>query len=116
MSAIGYYPHRKTCDATGDRRRFIAYAKWRALDYEIASHDKEYEVVYLTTDASISDWLHYKERFPKAKIVYAILDTYVTRRVHLSNFARGVVRYLNGKERKLHWNYNEAFKRMATVA
>jgi hypothetical protein len=114
--SVGLWPYGTNLDKAGDRRRFAFYAKERNLDFEIASINKKYDIVYLTMGCNISEWLKYKKRNPSVKIIFEIIDSYFLQNPGFSTSARGLIKFLNGKESKLFLNYQTAIVEMLKIA
>lgn len=113
---IGYWPYGAGLDKAGDRRRFVFYAKEKNIPFEIASPEKEYDLVYLTMGCNISEWLAYKKKFPSVKIVYEIIDSYFFQKPGIIKRSMGLVRFVIGKESRLYVDYISAIKQMLTIA
>lgn len=110
---VGYVPYRRTLDAPGDRRRFVHYARERGIAFEVADPRKEYDVVVLSSTADISVW----SRYPSAKIVYDLIDSYLAvPRNDLKGRFRGLFKFLSRQSRypRLdHWKAIAAMCRRA---
>lgn len=113
---IAYWPYSQECSGPGDRRRFIFYAKERNIQYEIACADKEYDLVYLTVGCNIYDWLQYKKKYPKVKMIFEVVDSYFLEGLNFFTAARGITKFLIGKESRLYFDYRVAIKKMLHVA
>lgn len=100
---IGYVPYSNALDRPGDRRRFAYYASKRGIGFEIADPAKEYDLVILSARADISVW----SRYPKAKLVYDLIDSYLAiPRTDLKGRLRGLFKFLSRQSRYLqldHW-------------
>jgi hypothetical protein len=100
---IGYVPCSRMLDSPGDRRRFVYYANKRGIQFEIADPNKQYDVVVLSALADISVW----SRYPKAKLVYDLVDSYLAiPRTDLKGRLRGLFKFLLRQSRYLqidHW-------------
>ena len=57
--SIGYAPYSSDFSSSGDRRRFVYYANSRAIDFEIAKPENEYDIVFVTHGADITVWSKY---------------------------------------------------------
>jgi len=113
---IGYWPYRLDFDGPGDRRRFIFFAKEKNLDFEIASYFKIYDIVYLTMGCDIFQWINYKKKHPRVKLVFEIVDSYFLEGINFFSVLRGVTRFLSRKETKLYLDYRKAIIRMLRAA
>ena len=67
---IGYVPMSNSLEAPGDRRRFVAYAKARNLEFTLATPEERYDLVVLSQMSDISVWCDY----PHGKVVYDFID------------------------------------------
>ena len=113
--SISYAPYSSDFSAAGDRRRFVYYANSRAIDFEIAKPENEYDIVYVTHGADITVWSKYDKS--KAVIVYELIDSYLATPV-LSFYGlfRGVVYYLSGKHKYCQLNQKKSIESMCRRA
>lgn len=99
---IGYVPCSLLDGHPGDVRRFSGYAKYKGLEYEIASPNETYDFVVLTQMADISVWKDYD----KGKIFFDFIDSYLAvPRLNLKQLLKAVYLYLNGRFERLYFNY-----------
>lgn len=99
---IGYVPYSKDFNKPGDRRRFVFYAEKRGIQFEIADPAKEYDLIILSARADISLW----SRYPKAKLVYDLIDSYLAiPRSDVKGKLRGFSKFLSGQSRYLQLDY-----------
>ena len=102
---IGYVPMSNSLEAPGDRRRFVAYAKARDLEFTLATPEERYDLVVLTQMADISVWCDY----PHGKVVYDFIDSYLAiPRTNIRQWLRGLVKYADGRHRRLRFDYRES--------
>ena len=95
---IGYVPFSPTFTAPGDRRRFVAYARARNLQFELARFDERYDVVVLSEKADISIWCDYQ----KGKIVFDSIDSYLSiPRTNWRQLLRGPLWYALRRHKRL---------------
>ena len=113
---IGYRPYKSGCKVPGDRRRFAFYAKEKAIPFEEASFDKQYDIVYLTIGCNISKWLDNKKKYPDTKIIFEIIDSYYLDGLNFFTALRGLVYFLTGREKIFYLNYRKAIIKMIRVA
>ena len=113
---IAYWPNSKDLTPPGDRRRFVFYARERGLKFELADLNQEYDVVYLTSGCSCTDWVAYKKRFPGTKIIFEIIDSYLLEDFTLFNLLRGPARFISGKDKTLYLDYRKAFLKIISIA
>lgn len=110
---IGYVPCSTTLEAPADRRRFVAYARARNLQFELARPEERYDLVVLNEAADISVWADY----PHGKIVYDLIGSYLAiPRSNVKQWLRGVVWFAIGRHRRLrldHWAAIQAMCRRA---
>tara|TARA_A100000164_G_C21899555_1_gene769779 strand:- start:260 stop:1321 length:1062 start_codon:yes stop_codon:yes gene_type:complete len=106
---IGYSPCDNSFNSPGDKRRFIAYANSRDLEFEIANPSKKYDLVILTELSDISIWHKYQD----GKIVYDLIDSYlaIPERDIKSTF-RGLAGFIKGRYKELIINHKSAIVRM----
>lgn len=110
---IGYVPYSNALDRPGDRRRFAYYASKRGIRFEIADPAKEYDLVILSARADISVW----SRYPKAKLVYDLIDSYLAiPRTDLKGRLRGLFKFLSRQSRYLQLDHWKAIGSMCTRA
>ena len=107
--SIGYAPYSSDFSAPGDRRRFVYYANSKAIDFEIAKPENEYDIVFVTHGADITVWSKYDKS--KAEIVYELIDSYLATPV-LSFYGlfRGVAKYLSGKYKYCQLNQKKSIE------
>ena len=101
--SIGYAPYSSDFSSPGDRRRFVYYANSKAIDFEIAKPENEYDIVYVTHGADITVWSKYDKS--KAVIVYELVDSYLATPVFsFYGLFRGLAMYLSGKHKYCQLN------------
>ena len=102
---IGYVPMSNSLEAPGDRRRFVAYAKARDLELTLATPEERYDLVVLSQMSDISVWCDY----PHGKVVYDFIDSYLAiPRTNIRQWLRGLVKYADGRHRRLRFDYRES--------
>ena len=113
--SIGYAPYSSDFSSSGDRRRFVYYANSRAIDFEIAKPENEYDIVFVTHGADITAWSKYDKS--KAVIVYELIDSYLATPV-LSFYGlfRGLAKYLSGKHKYCELNEKKSIESMCKRA
>ena len=113
--SIGYAPYSSDFSAPGDRRRFVYYANSKAIDFEIAKPENEYDIVYVTHGADITVWSKYDKS--KAVIVYELVDSYLATPVFsFYGLFRGVSKYLSGKYKYCQLNQKKSIESMCRNA
>ena len=110
---IGYVPMSNSFEAPGDRRRFVAYAKARNLEFTLATPEERYDLVVLSQMADISVWCDY----PHGKVVYDFIDSYLAiPRTNIRQWLRGIVKYAVGRHRRLRFDCRESLHNMCLRA
>ena len=105
--SIGYAPYSSDFSSSGDRRRFVYYANSKAIDFEIAKPENEYDVVFVTHGADITVWSKYDKS--KAVIVYELVDSYLATPVFsFHGLFRGLAKYLSGKHKYCELNQKKS--------
>ncbi len=113
--SIGYAPYTSDFSSSGDKRRFVFYANSRAIDYEIAKPENEYDIVFVTHGADITAWSKYDKS--KAVIVYELVDSYLATPVFsFYGLFRGVAKYLSGKYKYCQLNQKKSIESMCRRA
>jgi len=112
---IGYTPYSEDFLHSGDRRRFVWYAKNRGINFEIANPENKYDIVYVTHGADITSWSKYNKS--KAIVIYELVDSYLA----LPSFSftglfRGVVKYLSGQYKYCIFNHKKSIELMCRRA
>lgn len=113
---IGYAPYSNNLTAPGDRRRFLFYARSRNLQFEIADSTKLYDIVYITSSANISSWISYKQKNKNTKLIFEMVDAYMLYDNLIWNLGRGIYRFLQKRENKIFFYYNNIYKRIFEIA
>ena len=110
---IGYVPYSDSFTRPGDRRRFIAYARARHLEFEVADPNERYDLVVLSETADISVWPDYQH----GKIVYDLIDSYLSvPRSNPAQLLRGSAWFMLGKHRKFRPDYLSSLRQMCQRA
>jgi len=95
---IGYVPYAADLSHPDDRRRFPYFAKRDGITYEIANANKTYDVVLLPAPANLSKWLLYKQRNPRTKFIFEMVDSLIYQSDAFNKIFKGVGRFVIGKE------------------
>jgi hypothetical protein len=113
---VGYSPYHPQYATPGDRRRFVFYARERNIDFALADSRKKFDVVYLTSNCNCSEWIQYKQKHPRTKIIFELIDSYLLEDLNLSNVFRGIARFVKRRENQLYLDYRKAFLKMIRTA
>ena len=113
---IGYWPNHPNLLMPGDRRRFVFYARERNINFDLADANKEFDVVYLTSNCNCSRWIKYKQRHRQTKIIFELIDSYLLEDLQISNLFRGMTRFIKKREDRLYIDYRNAFLKMIQTA
>lgn len=110
---IGYAPYTADFSHPADRRRFVAYARSRNLNFEIAKPSERYDLLVLSEVADISVWSEYRH----GKIVFDLIDSYLAvPATDPRQLLRGLVWFANGRHSKLRLDFRAALERQCSVA
>ena len=95
---IGYVPYASDLSHPDDRRRFPYFARRNGITFEIANANKKYDVVLLPAPANLSKWLLYKQRNPRTRFIFEMVDSLIYQSDTFSKVFKGVGRFMIGKE------------------
>lgn len=99
---IGYAGYSRDFSVPGDRRRFAAYARLKGLPIEYAEVDRDYDLAYVTYSSDLPGWIARKRREgDRLKLVFELIDAYLTETGILRRLAKGTARYLLGTDSRL---------------
>lgn len=112
---VGYFPHNPSLKHPGDRRRFVFFAKEVGIKFDIADARKNYDVVFLTSSCNVSEWVEYKKKHPKTRLIFELIDSYLEQ-PSLSRYFKGASRYITGKDKKFFLDYRNAFLEIIKIA
>jgi hypothetical protein len=100
---IGYVPNSPHLNAPGDRRRFVNYANFKKIKFEIADHKKKYDAVVVSERADLSVWGSYQG----GALIYDFIDSYLAiPRTNIKGILRGLAKFITKQSRFLqldHW-------------
>jgi hypothetical protein len=113
MLKIGYAPYTADFRAPGDRRRFVAYARARQLDFELADPARRYDVIVVTAPRDIVTW---SRRASGERVIYDIVDSYLAGEPDAFDLARGVGKYILGDLSRPVRSYRRAIEQMCSRA
>lgn len=110
---IGYVPLSPALTQPGDRRRFVHYARARGLSFELATPEREYDLVVVSSGADVTQWA----RVPKGKLVFDLVDSYFAiPKTDPRGLLRGTAKFLTRQHRHFvpsHWEALAAMCRRA---
>src|SRR5215207_3813108 len=112
---LGYAPIDHSLQAPGDRRRFVAWARARNVDFEIVDEPRpDLDVVVVAMPADITRW---RNAPAQIKIVYDVTDDYLALPDEgFKNRARGVAKFLSGELSRPTLAFRELFADMCRRA
>ncbi|MEZ5003132.1 MAG: hypothetical protein R2730_08835 [Chitinophagales bacterium] len=114
---VGYVPLTPFMKGPGDRRRFVNYANNRNVSFELADPNKFYDIVYLTYNCVLSDWIKYKQKYgDKTKIIFELVDSYFAEDVTYKSRLRGIANYILRRTKKLYLDHRKALIELVSVA
>jgi hypothetical protein len=86
---IGFAGYSRDFGATGDRRRFAAYARLKGIPLEYAELNRPYDLVYATCSSDLAGWTRRKRREGgRMKLVFELIDSYLTQTNPLRRLAK----------------------------
>jgi hypothetical protein len=110
---IGYAPFSADFSHPADRRRFVAYARSRHLNFEIARPSERYDLVVLSEVADINVWSQYRH----GKVVFDLIDSYLAvPATDPKQLLRGLVWFANGRHSRFRLNFKAALERQCLAA
>src|SRR3954453_1014601 len=93
---LGYVPYDRSLHAPGDRRRFVAWAQERKVDFEVVDRPQRgIDVAVVCTVADLARWVDAPHDI---KVVYDLTDDYLALTDRgFKNRARGIAKFLSGE-------------------
>lgn len=113
---IGYVPYLNDMSQPGNRRRFPNFAKRKNIPFEIADAQKDYDIVLVTGQGNLSEWLIYKKKHPNTKFIFEMTDSVIFSADIFRNLFKGGGRYLLGREKSLYLDYKSPVRKWLQVA
>jgi glycosyltransferase involved in cell wall biosynthesis len=113
---IGYVPYSADLSQPADRRRFPYFAKRNNVAFEIADKNKFYDVVLLPAPSNLSQWLLYKEKHPKTRFIFEMVDSLIFSSDAFNTLFRGTGRFLQKKESQLYPDYKKLLFKWLKIA
>lgn len=95
---IGYVPYSKYMDHPDDRRRFPVFASRHGIDFELANIQEDYDIIVLHGSADLTGWLSYKKSHPHTRFIFEMVDSLLFQSGFEDVWAKGLGRFLIGKE------------------
>ena len=102
---IGYVPYLNDMSEPGNRRRFPYFAKRNNINFEIADSGKYYDIVLVTGQGNLSEWLIYRKRHPQTKFIFEMTDSVIFPSDIFRTLFKGAGRYLLRREKSLYLDY-----------
>jgi hypothetical protein len=111
---IGYAPYSPSLAAPGDRRRFVRYARARAIPFEIAVPGRPYDLVVVASSADLTTYA----RVPRStRVVFDLPDSYLAvDETSLVGRLRAPAKFLLRQHRHFAWSYREVLAEMCRRA
>jgi glycosyltransferase involved in cell wall biosynthesis len=93
---LGYAPYDPSLDAPGDRRRFVAWAHARGIEFEVLDAPRAgVDVAVVCTAADLTRWAKAPDGM---RVIYDLTDDYLAlTTTGIKNRARGVAKFLSGE-------------------
>ena len=111
---IGYTPYSVDLDEPGDRRRFLFYAKYKGIKYEIADTSKYYDIVYINVLADLPSWIMYKrDKGKECKLIFELIDSYFVKDFSWVDIFRNVNFSF---KKKSYLNFKSCLSEMCKIA
>jgi hypothetical protein len=113
---IGYVPYLNDMTQPGNRRRFPYFAKRNNINFEIADTKNNYDIVLVTGQGNLSEWLIYKKSHPTTKFIFEMTDSVIFPSDIFRTLFKGVGRYLLRREDSLHFDYKTPVRKWLKLA
>lgn len=113
---IGYVPYLNDMSQPGNRRRFPYFAKRKNIFFEIADPKKQYDIVLLTGQGNLSEWLIYKKRYPATKFIFEMTDSVIFPADIFRTLLKGPGRFLLGRETSFYFDYKTPVRKWLKLA
>jgi hypothetical protein len=111
---IGYSPYTHSLTASGDRRRFCAYADARRLGFELADPSRAYDLVVVSNGGDLVSWSNGRSR--AKKVVFDLCNAYLSTPFGPMDTARGLGKYVLGDLGHPVPSYRRAVERLCRRA
>lgn len=108
---ICYLPNNLSLKATEARRRFVYFAKYNKISYEIKIKNNFYELIYVSYGSNLSKIFQFINKNPKTKLIFEMVDANLSDGRWI-NFQKGVGRFLLGKESEIYTDYRQPLKKI----
>jgi glycosyltransferase involved in cell wall biosynthesis len=112
---LAYAPYDASLDAPGDRRRFVAWARDRGVEFEVADRPQPgIDVAVVCTAADLTRW---RAASPGTRVIYDITDDYLgLPDAGVKNRARGVAKFVSGELSRPTLHYRDLMVQMCRRA
>jgi len=109
-------PYLNDMSQPGNRRRFPYFAKRKNIPFEIADPQKHYDILLVTGQGNLSEWLIYKKKHPNTKIIFEMTDSVIFSADIFRTIFKGAGRYLLKREKSLYLNYKTPVRKWLKLA
>ena len=113
---IGYVPYLNDMSQPGNRRRFPYFAKRNKINFEIADPKNDYDIVLVTGQGNLSEWLIYRKHHPHTKFIFEMTDSVIFSADIFRTLFKGAGRYLLKREKSLYLDYKTPVKKWLKLA
>ena len=110
---VGYVPYHESLTPPGDYRRFVGYANYRNIPFEIAKVGEKYDLVVLSSRADITTWCDYDHGVVVFDFINSYLDIPYT---DIKGCLRGTAKFVSGQHAKWQPSYWGSLHRMCDRA
>lgn len=113
---IGYVPYMNDMAHPGNRRRFPYYAKRKEIPFSIAKTSEEFDIILLTGQSNLSEWLIYKKSHPSTIFIFEMTDSTIFPSDPIRTLFKGTGRFILGKEKNLYLDYKTPVRKWLCAA
>ena len=100
----------------GNRRRFPYFAKRNNINFEVADPKRDYDIVLVTGQGNLSEWLIYKKSHPHTKFIFEMTDSVIFSADIFRTLFKGTGRYLLKREKLFFPDYKTPVKKWLQIA
>jgi hypothetical protein len=108
---VCYLPYDSSLKTAGDRRRFVYFANYKKIKFRTKIKNDKCELLYITYGQNLSEIFIFIKKNPNVKLIFEMVDANLSE-VKLINIAKGIGRYLLGKESKIYRDYTNPLIRL----